>query len=74
MESIFISLYVILGLYYLFGIVAYIRIFLKNKHKNRIYLNAIKFNRETEIDSIIENSFEESDSDNNSQDLSYAGY
>ena len=74
MESIFISLYVILGLYYLFGLVAYLRIFLKNKHKNRIYLNAIKFNRETEIDSIIENSFKDSDSDNDSQDLSYAGY
>jgi hypothetical protein len=75
MESLLIALYAILGIYYLSGIIAYINIYLKNNNRGQVYLNAVKLNRETEIDSIIENSFGESSSDNeDGQDLSYAGY
>ena len=75
MESLLIALYTILGIYYLSGIIAYINIYLKNNNRGQVYLNAVKLNRETEIDSIIENSFRESSSDNeDGQDLSYAGY
>jgi len=75
METLLIALYAILGIYYLSGIIAYINIYLKNNNRGQVYLNAVKLNRETEIDSIIENSFGESSSDNeDGQDLSYAGY
>ena len=75
MESLLIALYTILGIYYLSGIIAYINIYLKNNNRGQVYLNAVKLNRETEIDSIIENSFRESSSDNEDEkDLSYAGY
>jgi hypothetical protein len=75
MEPLLIALYAILGIYYLSGIIAYINIYLKNNNRGQVYLNAVKLNRETEIDSIIENSFGESSSDNeDGQDLSYAGY
>lgn len=75
METLLIALYAILGIYYLSGIIAYINIYLKNNNRSHVYLNAVKLNRETEIDSIIENSFGESSSDNeDEQNLSYAGY
>ena len=75
METLLIALYAILGIYYLSGIIAYINIYLRNNNRGHVYLNAVKLNRETEIDSIIENSFGESSSDDeDDQDLSYAGY
>ena len=64
MDSFLITLYTILGIYYISGCVAFIRIYIKNKNKNRIVLNAIIFNKETELDSVLENE----------SDTSYAGY
>ena len=80
METFLITLYSILGIYYFTGIIAYINIYFKNRNKGQVYLNAVRLNQETEIDSIIESSFRESSSDNedyndnDNHDISYAGY
>ena len=72
MDTLLITLYSILGIYYLSGIIAYINIYFKNVNKGHVYLNAVRLNRETEIDSVLESSFRESSDDDT--DLSYAGY
>ena len=73
MDTLLITLYSILGIYYLSGVIAYINIYLKNVNRGHVYLNAVRLNRETEIENVFENSFRESSSDDDT-DLSYAGY
>lgn len=64
MDTFLITIYIILGIYYISGCVAFIRIYIKNKNKNRIVLNAVRFNRETELDAVLEHE----------SDTAYAGY
>ena len=54
METLLITLYSILGIYYFTGIIAYLNIYFKNKNKGQVYLNAVRLNRDTEIDTEVD--------------------
>ena len=71
MDIFFVTVYIILGIYYVLGILTYIYIYSVNHNKNRVYINAESLNKESDgaLDSILEN-FESENVD----DLSYAGY
>jgi len=71
MDIFFVTVYIILGIYYAIGILTYVYIYSVNHNKNRVYINAESFSRENEsdLDSILEH-FE----NNNENNLSYAGY
>lgn len=79
MDTFFVVIYSILGIYYFSGILTYVFIYTKNSDKNRVYLNATRlmFNRnmETDLDSIIEDGSPSPDGvETLDPDLSYAGY
>jgi hypothetical protein len=79
METFWVVVYSVLGVYYFSGLLTYFFIYTKNVNKNRVYLNATKlmFNRnmETDLDSLIEDGTESPDSvETLDPDISYAGY